>query len=129
MRKPANDRRRHGRAPTGYTAMVFAPRAPPLACTVENLAAGGALLCAALPPPADGPVRVRLQLGNRRDISLNAAVVRRHASAHGQHRFAVAFLAVPSMVQDLLQTAVLRALLATRAQAESATAPSPTPDS
>lgn len=110
------ERRRSARAPVELTAVVIPRRGPPLACTVENLSAGGALLCAPEALVAEGPVRVRLHLSPRRDVSVTACVVRRHPCRDGVHRFAVAFADLPPKVEDLVQSAALRALASTSAR-------------
>lgn len=112
--RPATNRRRHERANARLTAVVFDRRGAPLPCTVENLSAGGALMCAAAPLTADGPVRVRLRLATERNLTITARVVRRHPCLDGQHRFAVAFVNLPPAVEDMVQSASLRALAATR---------------
>ena len=109
---PASDRRRHPRFAPQCSAVLLARRGPPVPCTVENLSAGGALLSSERPLPTQGPLRVCLRLSPRRDVSVDACVVRAHPTVDGRHRHAVAFTEVPAVVQDLLQSAALRALSA-----------------
>lgn len=113
--RPTADRRRYQRTPAALSAVVFDRRGAPLACLVENLSAGGALLCADAPLQADGPVRVRLRVTMQRDLTITARVVRCYPCNEGKHRFAVAFSHLPPLVEDMVQTLALRALAATHA--------------
>ncbi|MBI1947890.1 MAG: response regulator [Deltaproteobacteria bacterium] len=96
------------------SGVILRRRGPPLLCAVENLSAGGALLCADSPLDDDGPIRVRLRLSPNREVSVTAHVVRRHPGVDGRHRFAIAFADLPPRVEDMMQSAALRALAATR---------------
>lgn len=112
--KPTPERRRGARVPVALSAVVTPSCGRPFACVVENLSAGGALLRTQGSVAADGPVRVRLQVSPRRAVYITGSVVRRHPGSDGTHRFAVAFADVPPSVEDLVQAAALRALLAQR---------------
>ncbi len=112
--KLSPDRRRHGRTPTRLSAVITPSCGRPLACAVENISAGGALLSAPRELAGDGPVRLRLQLSPRRAVYISGSVVRRHPGCDGTHHIAVAFADLPPSVEDLVQAAALRALTATR---------------
>lgn len=111
-----SDRRRHARAPFTLEAILLPRRGPPVACAVENLSAGGALLCTVAPLDNEGLVRIRLRLSERKDLTVSARVVRRYAGDNGEQHLAVAFADLPPRVQDMVQAAALRALASASAE-------------
>ena len=82
--------------------------AAPLAYVARDLSAGGALLVGpALPIGREAKVMFAM-LG--RDLVLHGRVMRSETDAHGRPCIGMCFRGVPTFVQDLIQSHVLRLL-------------------
>lgn len=104
------ERRTWPRAEAGAQVWIVPPDpGAPVGYRAFNLSAGGAML-------ADGPKlhagrELKLMLPLRgRDLVLHARVLRAETDPSGQPCAALAFRAVPTFVQDLIQNHVLRVL-------------------
>lgn len=104
------ERRTWPRADAGAQVWIVpADAGAPIAYRALNLSAGGALLHEGPKLGAGRELKLLLPLRGR-DLVLHARVLRAETDAGGRPRAALAFRAVPTFVQDLIQNHVLRVL-------------------
>jgi CheY-like chemotaxis protein len=108
------ERRRQTRAPLWATATLSLPTRDLGSFQVVNLSAGGALLVGDIPAPLGAPVRAVLRLPAGQAVPVEAALVRRDQSRQGS-AFALAFTALATPDEALIQQAVTAALDEARA--------------
>jgi ActR/RegA family two-component response regulator len=83
---------------------------------VDNLSSAGAQLTGACPLTVGTSVTLRLTLGHEQALNVEARVVRTEHRVPGKFCFAVAFVRVPTEVEDMIQEVVLQSLEESRAR-------------
>lgn len=115
MKRSVGGHRRRPRGGSHHKTLVFLADGRALGpFQVDNLSSAGALLTGACPLAVG--TSVTLELGHERIPKVEGKVVRTEHRLPGRFSFAVAFLRVPTEVEDMIHEVVLESLEASRAR-------------